>query len=306
LPAPGLGQPCDASKPCSSALFCTDGVCCGVASCGAGSACGLPTSPGRCALVDGGACASDGQCGSGACVDGYCCESRCDGQCQACDVPGSLGQCKPIHGAPHGKRLACFAGAAACDATTCDGTDGSRCTARVGSDVVCRAASCAAGVRTEVAHCDGAGGCPAATQASCAPWGCDATGTACTTSCTTEAECAPGFLCEAGVCTSPKAQCSTDALSILDGQGRSASCRPYLCRDGACLTACKTSDDCAPGTMCDGNECVAAPPSGAGGADQGGCAVAGTGAGAGAGAGAGWIAIAAIVIAGRRRRRRGR
>ncbi|MGZ3421023.1 MAG: Kelch repeat-containing protein, partial [Polyangiales bacterium] len=257
IPAPGLGEPCDATKPCVGALSCTDGVCCGVAACETGKSCGLPTTRGICAKTDGQSCTTDGECGSGTCTDGVCCESACAGQCQACDVAGSVGKCVAVKGAPHGARVACSTGTSTCEATSCDGIDGSTCLAHVGSDVSCRAESCTDAIRTEPGSCDGAGKCPEPVKTSCSPFGC--AGTACATSCTTAGDCAAGFLCHAGSCESPKADCSPDLRSIVDGAGRSASCAPFLCRDGACLSSCTTSDDCAPGTLCNTGACVAAP-----------------------------------------------
>ncbi|MGZ3448977.1 MAG: kelch repeat-containing protein [Polyangiales bacterium] len=272
IPAPGLGETCSASKPCSGTLSCTDGFCCGVASCGAGKSCGLPATRGTCAKIDGETCASDGECGSGACVDSVCCESRCDGQCQACDVMGSVGKCAPVKGAPHGTRPVCPAGASLCEASACDGSDGSACAALAGTDVVCRTPKCEGATLHGAAHCDGKGVCPATTDTSCVPFACDATGTACAASCTTAAECAPGYLCVSGKCEGPKAKCSDDGRSVVDGEGRSASCAPFVCRDGKCLSSCAKSDDCEPGTLCDSGSCVAAPAPAAVTDDGGGCA----------------------------------
>jgi WD40 repeat protein len=270
VPAPGLGMPCSTSAPCEGGLFCVDGVCCGESTCGSGKSCGLPATAGRCAKIDGQTCAADGECGSGVCVDGVCCESRCGGQCQACDVAGSLGKCVAVSGTPHGARPACAKGAMSCEATSCDGSDGSRCAALADSTVSCRDASCTENVATLAASCDGKGTCGDAVTVACAPYKC--AGAACATSCATSADCAKGYECAAGACTKAIARCSSDGVAVVDPDGRRASCLPFRCRDASCLAKCATSDDCAAGTLCDGSgACTTAPVVAAAEEDDGGC-----------------------------------
>ncbi|MEB2311422.1 MAG: hypothetical protein OZ928_06205 [Polyangiaceae bacterium] len=109
------------------------------------------------------ACTTADTCQSGFCVDGFCCNKACDGQCEACDVGTATGTCSPVNGAPHGARPACAEGTAAsgdgaCAARTCDGNDGSSCQGYVGSSVACRDQSCAGGVQSFSATCNGHGG----------------------------------------------------------------------------------------------------------------------------------------------------
>jgi hypothetical protein len=48
--------------------------------------------------------------------------------------------------------------------------------------------------------CDGAGGCSPGNSFPCAPYACNSVGTACYNACSSDANCASGFHCNAGVC----------------------------------------------------------------------------------------------------------
>ncbi len=296
VPAPGLGESCS-GKPCLGALTCVDGVCCATTSCPTGSGCGLPASKGRCAKQDGSKCAADGECGSGACVDGVCCESTCSGQCQACDAPGKLGQCVAVTGAPHGVRPRCAAGSAICEAASCDGVDASKCAGLPGAGTECAKPACSAGLRSEPAHCNGAGTCGEPTTTPCAPYACDLAAAACRTRCAGSADCADGMVCQSGACAAPTTACSADGTDLVDTLGHSASCAPLLCRAGACLETCESTLDCVAGTACSGGSCIAVAPT-KGGADEGGC---GLSRGRGR---AGWMLLAAALMGAIGRRRR--
>jgi hypothetical protein len=275
VPAPGLGQPCDASSPCGAGQFCTDGVCCGVASCGAGSTCASRGRAGTCGKRDGEACSGEAECASGACVDGVCCESACAGQCQACAEPGQPGKCVAVKGAPRGARLACAKGATACEAASCDGADGSRCVALAGLETPCRAATCADGVAIAAAACAGKGTCPVETKTPCAPYRCDAAGIACQSACATSDDCANGWLCKAQACVRAANRCDADGVTIVDATDVRTSCAPFSCRDGACLEACAATTDCAAGFLCADGQCQSGASVGAGDTGSGGCAVGG-------------------------------
>lgn len=43
--------------------------------------------------LNGEACTTDDECGSGHCIEGLCCQTACDSTCNSCSQPGSLGIC---------------------------------------------------------------------------------------------------------------------------------------------------------------------------------------------------------------------
>jgi hypothetical protein len=63
----------------------------------------------------------------------------------------------------------------------------------------CAPASCSGGMQT-VSACDGHGNCKASGAGTCGAYACNAAGTACNTTCSASAECAPGHACVGGMC----------------------------------------------------------------------------------------------------------
>lgn len=99
---------------------------------------------------------------------------------------------------------------------------------------------------------------------SCAPYSCENNGKWCKTSCGADTDCAPGFLCQAGSCTSISYYCA-DNQTVVGSNGQSFNCWPFVCQAGKCKERCGSTDDCAPGTVCDfsnNNTCVVPPPPG--------------------------------------------
>jgi hypothetical protein len=276
LPASKLGDPCTDASTCPSGAFCTDGVCCAVIGCSSGSSCAV-NKKGTCAKLAGTSCSSGLECGSSFCADGVCCDRACDGQCEACDHAGTFGTCTAIIGAPHGTRTKCDTGTTTCSAKTCDGKDGSKCAAFVGSDITCGTASCSSATFTGTSNCDGTGSCKTPNAQACAPYGCTTTG--CRSDCSSATDCADGFTCAASKCvpSGSAAVCSQDGLSsVAKDTGISTACAPFKCAgDGRCGTSCGTSDDCTPGNICDTStspgRCVASAPAGT--TSSGGCSV---------------------------------
>lgn len=225
----------DASKCRSGKCDPTDGLCgltngqgtCAVASQATdcrGGACDAASL--KCGAGNGAACTLAGECSSLQCVDGYCCNGGCTGQCEACNVTGNLGVCSPFTGAPRGTRTACAGGTSTC-AGQCEPTERTACTYPTSQ---CVAPSCdaASGVETLASSCDGAGACPTAATAPCSPYLCGAA--ACLTACTSTAECAAGFWCDAtGHCVAK--------LLVGDPCAVADACPGNRCVDGYCCSA---------------------------------------------------------------------
>jgi hypothetical protein len=114
--------------------------------------------------AQGASCNASGQCTSGNCVDGVCCNAVCNQPCFVCNAADNPGLCTPE---PMG--------------------------------VLCGSAACVAEVASGERRCNGAGQCVGSTM-SCAPFGCAVN--SCRESCTTEGDCASGYVCGGGSCVS--------------------------------------------------------------------------------------------------------
>lgn len=239
---------CTQDADCASGSWCSGGVC-------------TPKS------LPGGSCGADSQCASGFCTDGVCCDSACDGQCEACDLTGSKGTCTAVTGAPHDGRPECLTDESVCGGS-CNGTRRDACS-YPGAGTQCRASSCAAGVATLFAACDGQGSCPSKQEQACAPYFCS--GTVCGGWCQSNADCGSGTWCSAGVCVAKKTNGGTCAE---DAQCESDSCADGVCCNTSCQGQCEacnlqgSAGTCAPvsgaprgarpacdsdGTMCGGS-----------------------------------------------------
>jgi hypothetical protein len=313
----GAGKACSSAAECApidpaTTGFCTDGVCCSVSSCGSGSSCAAAdaTTPGACLKKKGITCTRGDECATGHCVDGTCCDTACGGQCEACDVGGSEGTCTPVVGKPHTGRSTCDDKADTdCAKAQCDGKTRDKCAGFAnGGTVSCGVDSCTTDKRFQKkGTCDGVGGCTVPDPKPCTPYVCDATSpTGCKTACTADTDCAADYKCDTGVCIQG-AKCSDDLLSSIDKTGTAKACTPYRCgADGKCATSCGSSDDCAPGTVCDDTvkACVVVQDNTAG--DQGGgcgCEVVGGGSSTSKALGGGMFA--ALLALGMARRKRG-
>jgi hypothetical protein len=263
---------CTASSDCASDAYCDEATSQCVARLGTGVA-----------------CTGGGQCGTGFCVDGVCCNSTCGGQCEACDLALAVGTCTPVTGEPRGDRPACpgAGGTDPCAARTCDGsTSTTTCAGFVGTEVVCRADSCTAGVETRGETCDGTGACPPERTQPCDPYACGPT--SCLAGCDGDDDCgdpatyrcdAAAHLCE----PRPGAQCDGQVIRYDDGTTK--DCAPYQCQvatTGAeCKTTCSGTTDCVLDYVCDTllgqGTCVPAEENGP---KSGGCGVAPARAGA--------------------------
>jgi MYXO-CTERM domain-containing protein len=230
---------------------------------------------------NGSACDEPGTCASGYCVDAVCCDKACAGQCQACDVATAPGTCSPIVGVPHGIRPACDPGTEGdvCSARACDGEqDTNSCVGYVGADTSCRDQTCAEGIETFSAACNGAGECgpagPVKTK-KCEPYVCQGQGCG-SAPCAGDMDCAPKFRCDPNKhdCV-PKDVASCDGDHVISNpDGTTTECAPFKCEGSVCKDSCASVDDCVSGFVCDAaSHCVAASGSTSSGAGCG-CRVA--------------------------------
>ncbi len=237
---------------CGANSTCGDGDC--LPTCfGADCPDGLTCSNGHCLAPLGAPCTSDLACDGFNCVDGVCCNTTCDSPCTACNEQGHAGECVVVSGQPRnlqvGQRARCTEESLAspCHEPLCDGIDGSRCAAFVGSDVTCGEATCNDdGSATPAGTCDGAGSC--STQpSSCGAYRCQAG--ACLSSCSGDDDCSAGYRCVGASC-SAASTCSKDGNFAIDGGGAQTACTPFKCESGACLSACENNEQCHHGFRC--------------------------------------------------------
>ena len=187
------------------------------------------------------ACKTGGDCTSGFCADGICCDAACDGKCEACTSAkkgsGTDGTCGPIAKGTDPDADCGTLGTGVCKSTgTCDGSGA--CVAPT-KGKACAAAKCADRVTlAAAAKCGAQGDCTPDTT-DCTPFVCDAKAVACTTSCSTDADCATGAKCLDGLCAKSEngASCA-DAVECSSG-----FCVDGVCCDKACDGQCEACDD---------------------------------------------------------------
>jgi hypothetical protein len=168
-------------------------------------------------------CTEGRECVSTYCTDGVCCDGGCPGLCRSCRLAATKGTCTfvPSGEDPDGEcgpqdRSTCGRDG------FCDGSGGCRLWA---PGTPCHLQSCADGAQSNPSFCDGFGNCPEAIPATtlCAPYVCNGT-TACFAGCGTDAQCAMGYICVAGVCkVAPGNLCNGPA-----------DCSSTFCVDGVC------------------------------------------------------------------------
>jgi hypothetical protein len=270
------GGACDGSEPSACAYpgaevpcreaSCTDAVAVLAAACQGTGACPAEQTQ-ACAPAEcdgdrcGGGCVLDTDCQAGQyCAAGVCVGKLAQGESCAGDLQCQNGLCV--------------------DGFCCDGTCDGQCEACDLADSEGACVPVTGAPHGGRAACAGQGAC----QGSCdgqAPEACafPAAGTACSAS-----ACLEGLFTPAGVCD------GAGSCSVSSQQ----PCAPYVCGDGACLTACEDDQNCASGYECVGDACqLASTNSGCG------CSTRGDRAGDG-----GLLAAALLGLAlyGRRRR----
>jgi hypothetical protein len=229
---------CPASPPQDCDPYVCNGNRC-FDSCSSNAACAEPNTcaGGSCGTkMNGAVCSKGSECTSGFCAQGVCCEAACTGACRACNLSGNLGKCLPVpDGGTDPNGMCSDEGVASCGRDgKCDGKGACR---RYAAGSVCKAAACpsAGATFTAASTCDGAGTCVAGKTSSCAPYRCD--GTTCRDSCSTDADCQEGTVCNNGSCGKKPLGGSCTA---------GADCGSGHCVDGVCCAtdACGTCQAC--------------------------------------------------------------
>jgi hypothetical protein len=207
---------CSKNADCAPTAYCAAGAC-------------VPQK------AQGAACAAAAECASGSCADGVCCNATCAGQCEVCNEVGAVGTCIVIDGDPRGARTPCSGGSGPC-ASWCDGSDRSACHPRT-TTTPCSADGCVAGLETHASFCDGKGSCSDVTKG-CGAFACGPT--TCKATCTSAADCATGYACNAGTCA-PIAGLGDACVD------RSTCSSSAFCTDGVCCAsvACDAGSSCA-------------------------------------------------------------
>jgi hypothetical protein len=219
---------------CGTNTDCTTGNLCLNGSCGKKS--------------NGGTCTATTDCMSGFCQQGICCGGACTGTCQSCAIPGKEGTCSPVPAGQDPLNQCSDQTAATC------GTDGAcngagSCELYV-AGTTCAPATCSMGTFTQAGTCNGTGTCQPGASSSCGTYACDTNNT-CRTTCTMDAHCAAGFVCNSGVC-SKKLNAAPCAAGT---ECQSGQCQQGVCCASSCTGMCRS---CAlTGTA---GTCTVAPP----------------------------------------------
>jgi hypothetical protein len=179
-------------------------------------------------LMLGKPCTADNQCGSGFCTDGVCCETACHETCWTCSAQGTVGSCVPADVGTDPRNDCQDEGLASCgNDGTCDGSGACR---RYATGTICRQPTCAGSTLTLASRCQ-SGVCQPTSGLPCDPYVCDGkVGNACLRTCTTNADCDGGNVCNNGSCGKRPigVSCTTND-----------DCNSNLCQQGICCqTAC--------------------------------------------------------------------
>src|SRR5205807_1216158 len=255
---------------------CVDAVCCDTACTGQCEACAESGSVGTCTPVAGGprnartACASDGSLCAGTC-DGIhpaactypgngttCRDPSCSSGIAvltaSCDGSGSCPPEQDVSCAPNTCGPTACAGNCTVDSDCLSGNycAAGVCTPQNGPGIACGGASCGADVATLQAACDGAGRCPPRQTQGCSPYLCGPQ--ACLGNCASDADCASGNFCAAGICTALLANGGPCAGA---NQCASGQCVDGVCCNAACGGQCQACD--VPGQVGSCANAVGAP-----------------------------------------------
>jgi len=193
--------------------------------------------------VLGDSCGAGNQCSSGNCPsdDGVCCDVACTSTCEAClsaKTASPTGTCDLVTALTDPDVECTDDGAASCDSNGMGCTGISNACIFYPNGAVCIAPVCGAGQQTTAGQCDGVGTCNAGSSSGCAPFVCNGAGTACLTTCGSDADCLGTHYCDGqGVCQQKKVlgvtcgglnECDSGICPVEDG----------VCCDAACGGSC--------------------------------------------------------------------
>ncbi len=227
--------------------------------------------------VQGGACMSGAECGTGFCVDGVCCDvADCSGACQACDTASAPGVCATVVNAIDADTCT---GASYCDgggACVPKQSSGSSCMLSVQCssdrcvDGYCCETSCSgpclscaaipgsctsvtgaedADTCADIHTCDEAGACKLKNGQGCATDGTLCASSFCVDGYCCNQACGGGCdVCASSLGASANGTCTIEAAG---GAGQDPGCAPYLCGGAAsCPSTCAADGDCVDASYC--------------------------------------------------------
>jgi MYXO-CTERM domain-containing protein len=231
----------------------------------------------------GAVCTRPGECESGFCVAGLCCDTTCTDPCHSCkgaDQQGGVdGTCGPVTAGTDPFNDCSDDGSPSCENNgLCDGAGGCQ---KYPISPGCTPRGCTSGAQCTSGHCEdgiccdtACGTCKACTAAkkgsgvdgTCEPVPADVdpdgeceVGPGYPASCLADGQCDGVGACRVfakQTVSCGDTQCiSGNAVGLLcNGAGTcgqaTVSCDPYLCANGACLSSCTDSNDCASGRWC--------------------------------------------------------
>lgn len=129
--------------------------------------------------------------------------------------------------------MACATDGSICGGT-CDGTTRDSCGYPTAGE--CRAGSCAGGVATLSATCDGSGTCPVEQEQDCGTIACDSAGDVCDGACANDpGACATSEYCSAGICVTLR---DSGIACGADNQCAGGNCVDGVCCNTECTEQC--------------------------------------------------------------------
>ncbi|HXT99792.1 MAG TPA: hypothetical protein VN903_02295, partial [Polyangia bacterium] len=199
------------------------------------------------------------------CVDGVCCASSGCSRCTSCNVGASAGNCVNVPLGNPDPSNRCAANPPCGNTGACDGAGGCQLAA---TTVSCGSETCSVSTYTPISHCNGSGGCLAATSSSCTPYLCG--GTTCRTTCSMDSQCLSPYTCQG---SPPNRSCALKANGLTCSAGNqciSGNCVNTVCCGSATCGTCQTCNGTSPGTCtpyaagtpAPTGQCTASPPCG--------------------------------------------